>query len=210
MSAIASQITSLKVYSTFYSGANQRIHQISALLAFVNSLVTGEFPAQMASNAENVSIWWRHHGKKKHQCAMRTLSIWKRCPHYWPLCEGNHRSAWIPSQKASNVELLARGGGGGYFLTKYSLKWWYLYLSWQIRNSTEIDFSSEVNLWQSHFFLCNNIQWDMSHENQHRFGYKMRLNSSLPPVDYGKWQVNLYAKVLLLSKDIWIIHISNI
>ena len=24
---------------------------------------TGEFPAQMASNAENVSIWWRHYGK---------------------------------------------------------------------------------------------------------------------------------------------------
>ena len=22
---------------------------------------TGEFPAQMASNAEDVSIWWRHH-----------------------------------------------------------------------------------------------------------------------------------------------------
>ena len=27
-----------------------------------NSPVTGEFPAQMASNAENVSIWWRHDG----------------------------------------------------------------------------------------------------------------------------------------------------
>ena len=26
-----------------------------------NSPVTGEFPAQMASNEENVSIWWRHH-----------------------------------------------------------------------------------------------------------------------------------------------------
>ena len=26
-----------------------------------NSLGTGEFPAPMASNAENVSIWWRHH-----------------------------------------------------------------------------------------------------------------------------------------------------
>ena len=26
-----------------------------------NSPVTGEFPAQMASNAENVSIWWHHH-----------------------------------------------------------------------------------------------------------------------------------------------------
>ena len=27
-----------------------------------NSPVTGEFPAQRVSNAENVSIWWRHHG----------------------------------------------------------------------------------------------------------------------------------------------------
>ena len=26
-----------------------------------NSPVTGEFPAQRPSNAENVSIWWRHH-----------------------------------------------------------------------------------------------------------------------------------------------------
>ena len=26
-----------------------------------NSPVTGEFPAQRASNAENISIWWRHH-----------------------------------------------------------------------------------------------------------------------------------------------------
>ena len=26
-----------------------------------NSPVTGEFPAQMASNVENISIWWRHH-----------------------------------------------------------------------------------------------------------------------------------------------------
>ena len=28
-----------------------------------NSPGTGEFPAQMASNAENVSIWWHHHGQ---------------------------------------------------------------------------------------------------------------------------------------------------
>ena len=28
-----------------------------------NSPVTGVFPTQMASNTENVSIWWRHHGK---------------------------------------------------------------------------------------------------------------------------------------------------
>ena len=29
-----------------------------------NSPVTGEMPAQMASNAESVFIWWRHHEKK--------------------------------------------------------------------------------------------------------------------------------------------------
>ena len=29
-----------------------------------NSPVTGEFPAQMASNSENVSIWWRYHATK--------------------------------------------------------------------------------------------------------------------------------------------------
>ena len=28
-----------------------------------NSPGTGEFPSQVASNAENVSIWWRHHDK---------------------------------------------------------------------------------------------------------------------------------------------------
>ena len=30
-----------------------------------NSPVTGKFPAQMASYAENVSIWWRHHDKRE-------------------------------------------------------------------------------------------------------------------------------------------------
>ena len=55
MSAMASQITSLTiVYSAVYSGPDQRKHESSTSLA-------GEFPAQMASNAENVAIWWRHH-----------------------------------------------------------------------------------------------------------------------------------------------------
>ena len=64
MGAIASQITSLTiVYSTVYSDADERKHQSSVSLAFVRGILpeTGEFPAQMASNAENVSIWWRHH-----------------------------------------------------------------------------------------------------------------------------------------------------
>ena len=55
MGTIASQITSLTIdYSTVYSGADQRKHQSSKSLAFVRWIT-------MASNAENVSIWWRHH-----------------------------------------------------------------------------------------------------------------------------------------------------
>ena len=63
MGAMASQITSLTiVYSTAYSDADQRKHQSSALLALCGDF-TGDrwIPAQMASNPENVSIWWRHH-----------------------------------------------------------------------------------------------------------------------------------------------------
>ena len=38
-----------------------------------NSPVTGEFPAQIASNAENVSIWWRHHGSRYYSL----LFVWE-------------------------------------------------------------------------------------------------------------------------------------
>ena len=67
MSAMVSQITSLTIiYSTVYS--RRRSNKTSKLrvtgLCEGNSPVTAEFPAQMASNAENVSIWWRHYGHK--------------------------------------------------------------------------------------------------------------------------------------------------
>ena len=41
-----------------------------------NSPVTGKFPAQRASNAENASIWWRHHvGNINH------------CLRHWGICK---------------------------------------------------------------------------------------------------------------------------
>ena len=62
MGAMASQITSLAIfYSTVYANADQGKFQSSASLAFVRGILP-KFPAQMASNAENASIWWRHHG----------------------------------------------------------------------------------------------------------------------------------------------------
>ena len=66
MGAMVSQIISLTiVYPTVYSDADQTTHQRSASLAFCegNSPMTGEFPEQRACNAENASIWERHHIK---------------------------------------------------------------------------------------------------------------------------------------------------
>ena len=60
MGTMAPKITSLTtVYSTVYSKKTSKL-RVTGLCAG-NSPETGEFPAQMASNAENVSIWWRRH-----------------------------------------------------------------------------------------------------------------------------------------------------
>ena len=61
MSTMASQITRLTmVYSTVYLGVDQK--KTSKLrvtgLGAGDSPVTGEFPAQRASNAENISRLW--------------------------------------------------------------------------------------------------------------------------------------------------------
>ena len=54
MSVVASKIASLMI--------EKKTSKLRVTgLCVGNSPVTGEFPAQRASNAENVSIWWRHH-----------------------------------------------------------------------------------------------------------------------------------------------------
>ena len=68
MSAMASQITSIPIVCwTVYSRCRSKktvtpMLHLTGLCAW-NSPGTGDFPAQMASNAEDVSIWWRHHAK---------------------------------------------------------------------------------------------------------------------------------------------------
>ena len=65
MITMAFKITSLTIVNwTVYSGAEgAKTSKLRIIgLCAENSPVSGEFPAQRASNAENVSIWWRHHG----------------------------------------------------------------------------------------------------------------------------------------------------
>ena len=42
-----------------------------------NSPGTGEFPVQMASNAENVSIWWRHYGDTEYSSNIEMPLKWE-------------------------------------------------------------------------------------------------------------------------------------
>ena len=63
MSAMESQITTLAiVYSTVYSWRrSKKTSKLRVTGLAGNSPVTSELPAQRASNAENVSLRWRHH-----------------------------------------------------------------------------------------------------------------------------------------------------
>ena len=75
MSVLASPIIGVSiVYSTLCSGVDQRKHQSSASLAFVRGI--HRWPSQRANNAKNVSIWWRHHGRRK--CLKAFLAEWLR------------------------------------------------------------------------------------------------------------------------------------
>ena len=61
-----------------------------------NSPGTGEFPTQMASNAENVSIWWRHYACEKWEGCFTCSSVSSRMAQ----C---HRKATLSSVAASLV-----------------------------------------------------------------------------------------------------------
>ena len=67
MSAMASEITSPAPDCLLGRLFRRRLKKTSKLRVTGhcagNSQVTCEFPAQRASNAENVSIWWRHRAK---------------------------------------------------------------------------------------------------------------------------------------------------
>ena len=58
-----SQITSLPLFTQPFiqTQIKENIKDPRYWSLFGEFTGTGEFPAQMASNAENVSIWWRHH-----------------------------------------------------------------------------------------------------------------------------------------------------
>ena len=72
------------------------------------SLVTGEFPSQRASNAENVSIWRRYH-EQPYQCLLNRLSRRRskktsrlRVTGLWE--DNSPVTGEFPEQRASNAD----------------------------------------------------------------------------------------------------------
>ena len=66
MGAMASQITSSRLFTQPFIQAQIKENIKAPRHWPLCGEFTGEFPAQMASNAENVSIWWRHHENRVH------------------------------------------------------------------------------------------------------------------------------------------------
>ena len=78
--------------------------RVTGLCAW-NSPGTGEFPAQMASNSENVSIWWRHHVQKGEDTKFHNCMQTFYCIHTQPVVKwayykfnsppSSHASLWV-------------------------------------------------------------------------------------------------------------------
>ena len=70
---MVSQITSLNRLLKFRCRSKKTVKLLVTGLCVGNSPVTGEFSTQMASNAENVSIWWRHHEGSQNPCKIKHI-----------------------------------------------------------------------------------------------------------------------------------------
>ena len=71
-----------------------------------NSPGTGEFPAQIASNAEYVSIWWRHHGPEYCERISQYHGCW--CPCIPKSSTSMTRLCWINCSMRKDFEYMCR------------------------------------------------------------------------------------------------------
>ena len=103
-----------------------------------NPPVTGEFPAQRASNAENVSIWWRHHAVHLvHMVPLRWGASDVRRQAYVDRCPGAQQT---PSHRQPT-----------YWLHYDSSVVWIISRDTDINKQCPKEFGRSV----THWFLCN-------------------------------------------------------
>ena len=97
--AMASQITSVSIGCSTV-GSQLRVTG----LCVWNSTVTGEFPAQKASNAENASIWWRHYGITSSSGSMQHITRLLHSRDWWEFPSFFWRH-WAPLHSPNGLPL---------------------------------------------------------------------------------------------------------
>ena len=75
-----------------------------------NSPVIGEFPAQMASYAENASIWWRHHGDSGRGKVQNIISDQSDWWEMYTICSRRIDPVIIINQSINESDCLCRVG----------------------------------------------------------------------------------------------------
>ena len=77
----------------FFMCRSKKTSKLRVTGLFAGNLpVTGEFHAQMASNAENVAIWWRHHGT--YFCIL--IQPWIQCQSLWACSDKPYTDPGLP------------------------------------------------------------------------------------------------------------------
>ena len=72
-----------------------------------NHQVTGEFPAQRASNAENDSIWRRHHEHVDQWPTLINVVMYASSGYVGPCCNGNHPYQQLSFRNMTAISILA-------------------------------------------------------------------------------------------------------
>ena len=101
--------------------ALKKISKLCATSHCEGNPLTGRFPSQTASNAESVSIWWRHHGRYVPWTLVYHPVTWS----IWSHPQGSHEqhpSKWTTTMGLQKVQILTAFGDFNNNWPSYTLK----------------------------------------------------------------------------------------
>ena len=114
------------VFSRFFRRRSKKISKLRVTgLCYGNPPVTGRFPSQRASNAESVSIWWRHYARV-FNCSLILFGLYRiACvrTHFIEISRhfGEARAHFIWKRKFYDMCSLSA-------IYIYIIDWWHMFL----------------------------------------------------------------------------------
>ena len=125
---------------------------------------TGEFPAQRASYAANVSIWWRHHAVDVFcETALEQWTLGKYSVCWWPGALTNW--GWVMHICICKLSIIASYNEwlGAYSTPSHYLNQWYNIVNWIYRNKLQ------RNIKRNSYIFIKNIYFKACLENGGQF-----------------------------------------